>query len=67
MVLQKAENQKPTPQNDLHKLAVKNMTKFHKSQDYTIYRCKICCEAWPQKTKKGNGKKYFLTMCVPTV
>ena len=33
----KAENQKPTPQNDLHKLAVKNMVKFHKSQDYTIY------------------------------
>ena len=27
----KAENQKPTPQNDLHKLAVKNMMKFHKS------------------------------------
>ena len=64
----KAENRKPTPQNDLHKLAVKNMMKFHKSQDYTIYRCKICCEAWPQKTKKGNGKKvlsnYVCANCV---
>ena len=50
----------------IDKLALKKMT-FHRSLDYTIYQCKICFEAWPQKTKICSNKKHFLTMCVPTV
>ena len=44
------------------------MTTFHRSLDYTIYQCKICFEAWPQKTKIRSNKKtlsnYVCTNCL---
>lgn len=58
----------PMKSNEIDKLALKNMT-FHRSLDYTIYQCKICFEAWPQKTKiHKNSKKtlsnYVCTNCL---
>lgn len=48
----------PMKSNDVDKLALKNMATFHRSLDYTIYQCKSCFEAWPQKTKiRKNSKK----------
>ena len=58
----------PVKSNVIDKLALKNMTKFHRFLDHTIYQCKICFEARPKKTKiRKNSKKHFLAMCVPTV
>ena len=59
----------PMKSNEIDKLALKNMTTFHKSLDYTIYQCKNCFEAWPQKTKiRKNSKKtlsnYVCTNCL---
>lgn len=59
----------PMKSNEIDKLALKNMTTFHRSLDYTIYQCKICFEAWPQKTKiHKNSKKtlsnYVCTNCL---
>lgn len=59
---------RPMKSNAIDKLALKNMTKFHRFLDHTIYQCKICFEARPKKTKiRKNSKKHFLAMCVPTV
>ena len=59
----------PMKSNEIDKLALKNMTTFHRSLDYTIYQCKICFETWPQKTKiRKNSKKtlsnYVCTNCL---
>ena len=34
---------------DIHKQdwAKQNITKFHNSNNYNIYQCKVCFEAWP--------------------
>ena len=47
----------PKTSTMIDKLALKKMTTFHRSLDYTIYQCKICFEAWPQKTKIRSNKK----------
>lgn len=58
----------PMKSNAIDKLALKNMTKFDRFLDHTIYQCKICLEARPKKTKiRKNSKKHSLTMCVSTV
>ena len=58
----------PKTSTMIDKLALKRMTTFHRSLDYTIYRCKICFEAWPQKTKIRSNKKalsnYVCTNCL---
>ena len=50
----------------LDKLASRNVNNFHKSIDYTIYQCKICCGAWPQKSKKRKKtiSNYVCTTCL---
>jgi len=58
----------PMKSNAIDKLALKNMTKFHRFLYHTIYQCKICFEARPKKTQiRKNSKKHSLTMCVSTV
>ena len=52
----------PTKNNNLDKSAVKNMMKFHKSVHYTIFQCKICYQAWPQKSRKQLFK-YVCLAC----
>ena len=52
----------PTENNNLDKSAVKNMVKFHKSAHYTVLQCKICYQAWPQKSRKQLSK-YVCLAC----
>lgn len=47
----------PMKSNAIDKLALKNMTKFHRFLDHTIYQCKICLEARPKKTKIRKNSK----------
>ena len=51
-----------TKNNNLDKSAVKNMVKFHKSVHYTVLQCKICYQAWPQKSRKPLSK-YVCLAC----
>lgn len=41
----------------IDKLALKKNDNISQIIDYTIYQCKICFEAWPQKTKIRSNKK----------
>lgn len=64
-----SKNEKfPKTSTMIDKLALKRMTTFHRSLDYTIYQCKICFEAWPKKTKIRSNKKalsnYVCTNCL---
>ena len=38
------------------------MVKFHKSVHYTVLQCKICYQAWPQKSRKQLSK-YVCLAC----
>ena len=44
-------------------LELKNMKKFHKSFKFTIYQCKICCEAWPLKSTPKIVESYVCSRC----
>lgn len=43
--------------------AKENMSKFHNSNNYTIYQCKTCFEAWPLKSAPKCINNYQCTRC----
>ena len=50
---------------ELHqqKTSQKNMKKFHKALKFQIYKCCVCHEAWPLKTKPKNSTNYICSRC----
>lgn len=40
-----------------------NISKFHKSMEYSIYQCTICLEAWPLKSKPKSASNYVCSRC----
>lgn len=43
--------------------AKENIPKFHNSNNYTIYQCKTCLEAWPLKSTPKCINNYQCTSC----
>ena len=46
---------------DIHKQdwAKQNVTKFHNSNNYNIYQCKVCFEAWPLRVSPKCPQHYM--------
>ena len=43
--------------------AKSNITKFHKSVQYYIYKCTVCHEVWPVKTKPRSLEIHVCSRC----
>lgn len=50
---------------DIHKQdwAKQNITKFHNSNNYNIYQCKVCFEAWPLRVTPKCPQNYTCSRC----
>lgn len=50
---------------DVHKQdwAKQNITKFHNSNNYNIYQCKVCFEAWPLRVSPQCPQNYTCSRC----
>ena len=50
---------------DIHKQdwAKQNITKFHNSNNYEIYQCKVCFEAWPLRVAPKCPQNYTCSRC----
>lgn len=46
------------------KWAKKNMQNFHNSMKFKIFRCDVCCEAWPLSEKSKVKVPYICTRCI---
>lgn len=45
------------------KTARENMKKFHKAMKFQIFKCCVCHEGWPLKTKPKNSTNYICSRC----
>ena len=52
-------------QRDIHKQdwAKQNITKFHNSNNYNIYQCKVYFEAWPLRVSPKCQQNYTCSRC----
>ena len=45
------------------KHARNNIDVFHKSNEYSVYQCNTCCEAWPLRSSPSRANQYQCLRC----